>query len=112
MTRQPCRFVKTIGRAGFSVLVRYPSPVVRNRRFAGRRARAAQGTRGIDRAGSPPGEPLSPGRLERWRAMPPEERERIRERYRRWKELPPEERERIRSGTVDGGNSPRSSGTT
>ena len=34
-------------------------------------------------------------RLERWRAMPPEERERIRERYRRWKELPPEKRERI-----------------
>jgi hypothetical protein len=43
----------------------------------------------------PQGEPLSPGRLERWRAMPPEERERIRERYRRWKELPPEQRERI-----------------
>lgn len=43
----------------------------------------------------PQGDPLSPGRLERWRAMPPEERERIRERYRRWKELPPEKRERI-----------------
>ncbi|PJB33186.1 MAG: hypothetical protein CO109_00575 [Deltaproteobacteria bacterium CG_4_9_14_3_um_filter_65_9] len=35
-------------------------------------------------------------RLERWRAMPPEERERIRERYHRWKELPPEQRERIK----------------
>ncbi|MFA6148775.1 MAG: DUF3106 domain-containing protein [bacterium] len=34
-------------------------------------------------------------RLERWRAMPPEERERIRERYRQWKELPPGQRERI-----------------
>jgi hypothetical protein len=42
------------------------------------------------------GEPVSPERLERWRAMPPAERERIRERYRRWKELPPEKRERIR----------------
>jgi len=38
---------------------------------------------------------LSPERLERWRAMSPGERERIRERYRRWKELPPEKRERI-----------------
>jgi hypothetical protein len=43
----------------------------------------------------PQGGPISPERLERWRAMPPEERERIRERYRRWKELPPEKRERI-----------------
>jgi mRNA-degrading endonuclease RelE of RelBE toxin-antitoxin system len=33
--------------------------------------------------------------LERWRRLPPEEQERIRERYRRWKELPPSERERI-----------------
>jgi hypothetical protein len=43
----------------------------------------------------PPGDSIPPERLERWRAMPPEERERIRERYRRWKELPPEKRERI-----------------
>lgn len=41
-----------------------------------------------------PGE-LTPDRLERWRRMTPEERERIRERYHRWKELPPEQRERI-----------------
>lgn len=34
-------------------------------------------------------------RLERWRSLSPEQRERIRERYRRWKELPPGERERI-----------------
>jgi len=34
-------------------------------------------------------------RLEQWRSMSPEERERIRERYRRWKELSPEKRERI-----------------
>jgi hypothetical protein len=40
-------------------------------------------------------ESLSQERLERWRAMSPEERERIRERYRRWKELPPEQRARI-----------------
>ena len=43
----------------------------------------------------PRGEPLSKERLERWRAMSPEERERIRERYRRWKELSPEQRARI-----------------
>ena len=41
-----------------------------------------------------PGE-ISPDKLERWRSMPPEERERIRERYHRWKELPPEKKERI-----------------
>ncbi len=35
-------------------------------------------------------------RLERWKAMPPEERARIRERYHQWKELSPEEQERIR----------------
>jgi len=41
-----------------------------------------------------PGE-ITPDRLERWRQMTPEERERVRERYRRWKELPPEQQERI-----------------
>ena len=46
-------------------------------------------------AESPGMKNIPPERLERWRAMPPEERERIRERYRRWKELPPGERERI-----------------
>jgi len=34
-------------------------------------------------------------RLERWRSMSPEERDRIRERYLRWKELSPEKQERI-----------------
>ena len=38
---------------------------------------------------------ITPEKLERWRSMPPEEREKIRERYRRWKSLPPERRERI-----------------
>lgn len=41
-----------------------------------------------------PGE-ITPDKVERWRRMTPEERERIRERYHRWKELPPEQRERI-----------------
>jgi hypothetical protein len=41
-----------------------------------------------------PGE-VTPEKLERWRTMTPEERERIRRRYHRWKELPPEQRERI-----------------
>lgn len=52
--------------------------------------------------GVEPGVPVSPRadnvpqeRLDRWRAMPPEERDRIRERYRQWKELPPGQRERI-----------------
>jgi len=38
---------------------------------------------------------LTPEKIERWRRMSPEERERIRERYRRWKALPPERRERL-----------------
>src|SRR3989304_2937316 len=38
---------------------------------------------------------VTPEKLERWRTMTPEEREKVRERYRRWKELPPERKERI-----------------
>jgi len=38
---------------------------------------------------------VTPDKLDRWRTMTPEERERYRERYRRWKTLPPERRERI-----------------
>jgi hypothetical protein len=38
---------------------------------------------------------VTPEKIERWRTMTPEERERIRERYRRWKELPPERKARI-----------------
>lgn len=38
---------------------------------------------------------VTPEKLERWRAMTPEERGKIRERYRRWKDLPPERRESI-----------------
>lgn len=38
---------------------------------------------------------LTPEKLEQWRAMTPEEREKLRDRYHRWKELPPERRERI-----------------
>jgi hypothetical protein len=38
---------------------------------------------------------VTPEKLERWRGMSPEERDRIRERYRRWKELPPERRDRL-----------------
>ena len=41
---------------------------------------------------------VTPEKLERWRTMTPEERERIRRRYHRWKELPPERRERILEG--------------
>lgn len=57
----------------------------------------AEANRGLrkEAADSPGIENIPPERLERWRAMPPEERERIRERYRRWKELPPERRKRI-----------------
>ena len=50
---------------------------------------------GMEPPDSPRVDNVPQERLERWRAMPPEERERIRERYRRWKELPPEKRERI-----------------
>ncbi|MGA6994105.1 MAG: DUF3106 domain-containing protein [Candidatus Deferrimicrobiaceae bacterium] len=38
---------------------------------------------------------VTPEKLDRWRSMTPEERERYRERYSRWKELPPERRKRI-----------------
>jgi hypothetical protein len=38
---------------------------------------------------------VTPEKLERWRSMPPEKKERIRKRYRRWKNLSPERRERI-----------------
>lgn len=38
---------------------------------------------------------ITPEKLERWRSMPPEKKERIRKRYRWWKNLPPERRERI-----------------
>ncbi len=76
MTSQPCRPAGTIALAVFllslGILLPFPGTA-----FADVPAR------------------VSPERLERWRAMPPEERERIRERYRRWKELPPEKRERI-----------------
>lgn len=95
MTRHPRRFVRTIV---FAVFLSSPGILLSlsGTAFAGLPARAA----GEDSAESiaphrPGGEPVSPERLERWRAMPPEERERIRERYRQWKELPPEKRERI-----------------
>ena len=114
MTRQPCRFARTIVCAiflsPFGILLSLPGTAfaqggeqVLSREpglFPGEAdvlARAA----GEEAAESiapdrPRGEPVSPERLERWRSMSPEERERIRERYRRWKELPPEERERIK----------------
>jgi hypothetical protein len=38
---------------------------------------------------------VTPEKIQRWRNMTPEDRERIRERYRRWKELPPERKARI-----------------
>jgi len=96
MTRHTCRFMKTIGRAAFlssfGILLSLYGTAV-----------AQGGEQGLSRETAesiapdrPRGKPFSPGGLERWRAMPPEERERIRERYRRWKELPPEKRERIR----------------
>jgi hypothetical protein len=95
MTRHPRRFVGAIVLAVFLPSIGIPLTLSGNA-FADLSARAA----GEESAESiaphqPQGEPVSPERLERWRAMPPEERERIRERYRRWKELPPEKRERI-----------------
>ena len=38
---------------------------------------------------------VTPEKLDRWRSMTPEERERYRERYHRWKNLSPERRNRI-----------------
>jgi len=38
---------------------------------------------------------VTPEKLDRWRSMTPEERERLRERYLRWKTLPPERRKQI-----------------
>lgn len=67
---------------------------------------------GVDRAGTPSrerdgdsgrkkgvrvtqGGEVTPEKLDRWRSMTPEERERFRERYRRWEKLPPERRKSI-----------------
>jgi len=114
MTRQPCRFARTIALAVFlpSVGILLPLSGIAFAQggehglsqepgpFSGggdvlARAAGEEAAESIapDR---PRGEPLSPERLERWRAMSPEEQERLRERYRRWKELPPEKRERIK----------------
>jgi len=87
MTRHSCRFVRTITFAVFLLPFGIFLPLS-GTAFADVLARAA----GEEAAESiapdrPRGEPLSPERLERWRAMSPEERERLRERYRRWKEL-------------------------
>jgi Protein of unknown function (DUF3106) len=38
---------------------------------------------------------VTPEKLDRWRSMTPEERERLRKRYLRWKSLPPERRKQI-----------------
>ena len=95
MTRSPRHFVGTIVLAVFlpSLWILLPSFGIA---FAGGVAHAAgEGAAESIAPDHPEGGPISPERLERWRAMPPEERERIRERYRRWKELPPEKRERI-----------------
>lgn len=59
---------------------------------------APQGRPGVHRADRmriAQGGEITPEKLERWRNMPPEEREKIRERYRRWKSLTPGQRERI-----------------
>ena len=114
MTRHPCRFARTIVFAiflsPFGILLSLPGTAFAQGGeqglsrepglFSGEadvlaRAAAEEAAESIapDRLR---GEPVSPERLERWRSMSPEERERIRERYRRWKELPPEERERIK----------------
>lgn len=69
---------------------REPGPGLRERPpAAGRDREAPRGTI-VDRPGQ-----LTPDKIERWRRMSPEERERIRERYRQWKALPPERRERL-----------------
>ena len=61
-----------------------PAPGKENGAFSGTgRVRIAQ-----------PGE-VTPDKIERWRSMSPDERERIRERYREWKKLSPQRKERI-----------------
>jgi len=49
---------------------------------------------------------VTPEKLERWRSMPPEKKERIRKSYRWWKDLPPERRERILEHERRWGNLP------
>ncbi|MDP2658073.1 MAG: DUF3106 domain-containing protein [Candidatus Deferrimicrobium sp.] len=95
MTRRIHRFARTIALAvflpSFVILLSLSGTV-----FADVLARAAGEQAAESIAPGPPRVDNVPQeRLERWRAMPPEERERIRERYRRWKELTPEKRERI-----------------
>ena len=95
MTRL-CRRARTITLAvflsSFGLLLSWPGTAVADVPARAAGAAAAESI-APDR---PQGEPLSPERLERWRTMSPEERERVRERYRRWKELSPEQRERIK----------------
>lgn len=64
----------------------------RGRTAAGKEYGASPGTGGVRGAQA---REVTPDKLERWRAMPPEEKERIRERYRQWKQLSPRRRERI-----------------
>jgi len=96
MTLHACRIAGTVALAvflsSFGTLLLFSGTA-----FADVPARAAgeQAAESIS-PDRPRGEPLSPERLERWRSMSPEERDRIRERYRRWKELSPEQQERIR----------------
>jgi len=92
MTRPVRRFTGTIAAALFLLLpgVLLSVPETAHARGYGQCLAA--------RSGSDSGEAaLSPDRIERWRSMSPEERERIRERYRRWKELTPEQRERVKA---------------
>jgi len=82
MTRHTRRFVRTIARAFFPALLWILFPFQGGAFALG----VETGTPNPPRVDNVPQE-----RLERWRSMPPEERERIRERYRRWTE----KRERI-----------------
>jgi len=72
--------------AAMSACIAFPGASAAQTRDSG----ARQGEVRVERGGE-----ITPEKMERWRNMPPEEKERVRERYKRWKELPPEKRERI-----------------
>jgi len=73
------------------------------------RAHASSGISGSGRLRLAQAGEITPEKIERWRRMPPEQRERIRERYRRWKALPPERRERVLERRRTWGSLPRES---
>ena len=112
MTRHPRRFVRSIVSAVFllslGILFSLPGTAI-----ADLLARAAGEEAAESIAPHPPqGGPISPERLERWRAMPPRSASGSGSGTAGGRRCPRKSGSGSWSGTVDGGSSPRSSGAT